>query len=257
MPRSSGDSREASRYGAGMEQRDTRRTALVTGATRGIGRALSEVLLEQGVIVYASGRNAALLSELSEETGALTGAFDLAEADAPARLYADCCEKLGAPPDFVVNNAGFNSRKMAFVNVEPDEFDAQYAVNFRAPALISQLALADMSARAKATGNVGGHLVNVLSTVVHFANETMSVYTAMKHGLHGLTKVLIKEGRTANVKVSAVYPGGTDTDFRESERPDYLRPRSVASAIAQVLLGPEDLVVHELTFRPMVETNFP
>jgi NAD(P)-dependent dehydrogenase (short-subunit alcohol dehydrogenase family) len=98
--------------------------------------------------------------------------------------------------------------------------------------------------------------VNVLSTVCHFANETMGAYTTAKRGLDGLTAVLLKEARPHGIRVSAVYPGGTDTDFRPKRRPDYLRPESVAEAVYFTLATPEDLVVHGITFRPMVETNF-
>jgi len=61
---------------------------------------------------------------------------------------------------------------------------------------------------------------------------------------------------TSGVKVTAVYPGGTDTDFRAIRRPDYMRPESVARMIGQCGAAPEDVVVHEMVYRPMVETNF-
>ncbi len=231
-------------------------TALVTGATRGIGRALACELAQRGVTVYATGRGREALEDLKTSTGSLGAPFDLALTDAPTQLYRAACQALGGAPDFLINNAGFNSRKAPWAQVTAEELDQQYAVNLRAPALLCGLALSDMQKRAQERGTVGGHLVNVLSTVVHFGNETMGAYTAMKHGLHGLTQVLIKEARRQNVKVSGIYPGGTDTDFRSAQRPEYLRAESVATMIANVLLAPSDVVVHELTFRPMIETNF-
>jgi short-subunit dehydrogenase len=78
----------------------------------------------------------------------------------------------------------------------------------------------------------------------------------MKHALHGFTGCLIKEARLVGVKVTGVYPGGVDTTFRPNARPDYLRASSAARMIMQCLTAPEDVVVHELIFRPMVETNF-
>jgi NAD(P)-dependent dehydrogenase (short-subunit alcohol dehydrogenase family) len=86
--------------------------------------------------------------------------------------------------------------------------------------------------------------------------ETMGVYSTMKQGLDALTWILMKEARPANVKVTAIYPGGTDTEFRAAKRPDYMRPESVASVIAAAVFAPDDVVMHELTFRPIVETNF-
>ena len=71
-----------------------------------------------------------------------------------------------------------------------------------------------------------------------------------------LAGVLLKEARPQGVRVSAVYPGGTDTTFRAVRRPDYMSPDSVAEAVYAVLTLPEDLTVHSMTFRPWVETNF-
>lgn len=231
-------------------------TALVTGATKGIGYALTDLLSRRGVKVYATGRDELVLSQLKDRTGAFGSCFDLALYDAPKGLYEDACQVLGQPPDFLINNAGFNTRKAYWVDVTDEELDQQYAVNLRAPAVLCRAALADMARRAKQTQEVGGHIVNVVSSVVHLGIETMGAYSTMKQGLHGLTRVLIKEGRAERVKVTGVYPGGTDTDFREPDRPEYMRPESVAEMIAGVLFSPPDVVVHELTFRPMVETNF-
>jgi NADP-dependent 3-hydroxy acid dehydrogenase YdfG len=58
------------------------------------------------------------------------------------------------------------------------------------------------------------------------------------------------------VKVTAVYPGGVDTEFRPNARPDYMKPESAARMIVHCVTAPEDVVVHEITYRPMVETNF-
>lgn len=232
-------------------------TALLTGATKGIGFALAERLARHGVKLYATGRDELALAQLKDRTGALGAPFDLEDREGPRRLYQDACEVLGQPPDFLINNAGFNSRKAAWTEVTDEEFDRQYAVNLRAPAMLCRSALADMAERAREEEVVvGGHIVNVISSVVHLGIESMAAYSAMKQGLHGLTRVLIKEGRAARVKVTGVYPGGTDTGFREAERPEYMRPESVAEMIAGVLFSPPDVVVHELTFRPIVETNF-
>jgi NAD(P)-dependent dehydrogenase (short-subunit alcohol dehydrogenase family) len=226
------------------------RTALVTGASRGIGRALVAELARRQVRVFAAGRDAHLLETLEAETGCRTGSFDLARPEAALELYRTAREHFGGPPDVLVNNAAF-SHKAPLAEASLEAFEAQYAVNLRAPFLLCREAGRDMAARG------GGHIVNVLTTCVLFANEGMGIYTTMKTGLHGLTKVLTKELRPAGVKVTAVFPGGVDTEFRAGARPDYLRPESAARLIADALFAPDDAVVHELVFRPMVETNFP
>jgi short-subunit dehydrogenase len=231
------------------------RAVILTGATRGIGRATALRLAREKVRLALCGRDAAALESVAEETRALSGedvfvrAFDLADAVAVAEFYSAARKALGVP-DILVNNAGYNERKAPILDATTEEFDRMVAVNLRAPFILAREAARDMAARKS------GHIVNVLSTVCHFANETMGIYTATKRGLEGLSGVLLKEVRPHGVRVSAVYPGGTDTSFRPKSRPDYLRPESVAEAIVAVLTMPEDLVIHGLTFRPMVETNF-
>lgn len=208
------------------------------------------MLCQREVRVFATGRNTKVLSQMHAEWGCAVGIYDLNLPESPRNLYQAAVKALGGPPDFVVNNAGYNSRKASWVDVSDEELDGQYRVNLRAPAIISREAVRDMSARGS------GHLVNVASSVVLHGCETMGAYSAMKSGLYGLTKVLIKEARPYGVKVTVVHPGGTDTGFREKDRPDYMRPESAAHMICDVLFAPSDVVVHELTFRPLVETNF-
>lgn len=226
------------------------RSALITGATRGIGRKLARQLTERGVTVFATGRDPDLLASLRKETGCFGAAFDLARPDAPAAVYAAAKAALGGAPDFLVNNAGFNRRKAPITDLTVAELDEHYAVNFRAAALLCGEALRDMIPRK------AGHIVNVASTVVWHQAENYSVYCATKCALHGFTVSLIKEARVHGIKVTGVYPGGVDTDFRAADRPDYLLPESAARMIADTLFAPADVVVHQLTFRPMVETNF-
>jgi NAD(P)-dependent dehydrogenase (short-subunit alcohol dehydrogenase family) len=231
------------------------KTILLTGATRGIGRATALRLAREGARLALSGRDGEALEAVARETRALSGedvffhAADLSHDEGPVALYARTREALG-PPDVLVNNAGYNSRKAPLWEVGAEEFDAMIAVNLRAPFLLVREALLDMVERKS------GHIVNVLSTVCHYANETMGAYTAAKRGLDGLTAVLLKEARPHGIRVTALYPGGTDTDFRPKRRPDYMKPESVAEAIYAVLALPADLVVHGFTFRPMVESNF-
>lgn len=224
-------------------------TALITGATRGIGRALVLRLCARGVRVCATGRDTAQLAELRALTGCVTHAADLADPVQVERVWAEACTAVG-PLDILVNNAGFNRAKRPLAETTLADFDEQYAVNLRAPYLLCREALTTMIPRHR------GHIVNVLSTCALHANENMGIYTAMKAGLRGLTGVLVKEARPFGVKVTAVYPGGVNTTFRAQARPDYLDPDSVAQMLESVLFAPADVVVHELTFRPLVETNF-
>ncbi len=225
------------------------RTALITGSTRGIGQEVARQLKAGGFDVFVTGRDPQRLETLRRELSCHGLAIDLGSAGAPVELFTAARLALGRI-DVLINNAGFNRAKTPLVEVSPEDLDAAYAVNVRAPILLAREALKEMAPRRS------GHIVNVISSIVHARVENYSVYTTMKQALHGFTGCLIKEARLVGVKVTGVYPGGVDTTFRPNARPDYLRPASAAQMIVQCLTAPEDVVVHELTFRPIVENNF-
>jgi len=228
---------------------DHGRTALITGATRGIGLEIAKQLGAAGFKVFLTGRDAKALASAADELRCEAAVADLSDAAAVISLYETARKALGRI-DVLVNNAGFNRSKDPVLKVTAEDLDASYAVNVRAPILLAREALREMGQRGS------GHIVNVISSIVHVRTENYSVYSTMKHALHGFTGSLIKEARAVGVKVTAVYPGGVDTTFRANRRADYMRPESAARMIVQCILAPDDVVVHELTYRPMVETNF-
>ncbi|MEA2068736.1 MAG: SDR family oxidoreductase, partial [Verrucomicrobiota bacterium] len=200
------------------------KAVLVTGATRGIGRELVRQLTALGFPVFGTGRDGPLLESLEAETGCLGAVADLANPDQAVAIYHQAAEALGTV-DVLVNNAGLNNRKAPVAEIGLDDWEAQYAVNLRAPMLLSREALKDMAKRKS------GHILNVVSTIAKTSQPNYSIYSTMKYGFMGFTKCLIKEAREVNVKVTAVYPGGTDTDFRPEERPEYLSAESAAKVI--------------------------
>lgn len=222
------------------------KTVFITGATRGIGHALVIDLCNKGYRVFATGRDEILLQQLMQETGCLGQSCDLSNPKAVVDLFHDAKNALGQI-DVVINNAGMNSRKCELADTTLEEFEQQYAINLRAPYLLCREAMQEMLLQKK------GYIINVVSTVAKRSNETMGIYTAMKQGFAGLNNVLMKEAQPHGIKVTAVYPGGTNTTFREQERPKYMSTESVATMISQLLSNPKDVVVHELTFRPLVE----
>jgi len=225
------------------------RSVLITGATRGIGRELAKQLTQLGFRVFGTGRDEVLLESLKTETGCLGATADLSDPQQAVNIYATAKEALGAI-DILVNNAGLNHLKAPVVDLELDEWELQYAANLRAPFLLCREALRDMATLRS------GHILNVISTIAKTSQPNYAIYSAMKYGLMGFTKCLIKEARQVDVKVTAVYPGGTDTDFRPEARPEYMTSESAAKMIVHCIAAPEDVVIHDLTFRPIVESNF-
>lgn len=220
--------------------------ALITGATSGIGRAITIALCQQGYSVFATGRDAKRLAQLREQTGCLGESYDLSQADEVLALYCQAEATLGQV-DLLINNAGFNSRKAPITETSLEELEQQYAVNLRAPYLLCREAAKSMIAHGQ------GYIINVISTVAKRVNPTMGIYTATKQGFAGLSDVLMKEVQPHGIKVTALYPGGVDTAFRSEARPNYMSAQSVAQTITGLLTLPDDVVMHEMTFRPPVE----
>ncbi|MBN1642610.1 MAG: SDR family oxidoreductase [Anaerolineae bacterium] len=231
------------------------KVVIVTGASRGIGRATALAMARAGARVVAAARTEAqlhaLAGQIERETGrrALACVTDVGVEGDIQRMVRRTLEAFDRV-DVLVNNAGFNTRKAPIWEMRADEWDAMCAVNLRGAFLCCREVLPGMIARRS------GHIINVISTASQTGLEGIGLYGATKWGLLGLTKSLIKEARPYNVRVTAFSPGGTDTDFRAEPRPQYLAPETVAEAIVWVASLPERAAVHDLVMRPMVETNF-
>jgi NAD(P)-dependent dehydrogenase (short-subunit alcohol dehydrogenase family) len=231
------------------------KVVVVTGASRGIGRATALAMAAAGAQVVVAARTADQLHSLADEIEAQTGrpalvaVTDVAVETDVARMVAQAEQAFGRV-DVLVNNAGFNARKCKIWELKTEEWDAMFAVNLRGAFLCCRAVLPGMIARHS------GQIINVVSTASQIGLEEMGAYGATKWGLLGLTKSLIKEARPYNVRVTAFSPGGTDTTFRAEARPQYLAPETVAQAIVFVASLPEKAVVHDFVMRPIVETNF-
>ncbi len=157
------------------------KTVFITGATRGIGRELARQLTALGFHVFGTGRDEVLLEELKAETGCLGAVADLSDPEQGVGIYEKAKNALGQV-DILINNAGLNNRKAPIVDIQLDDWEQQYAVNLRAPMLLSREALKDMA------GRKSGHIVNVVSTIAKTSQPNYSTYCTMKYGLMGFTK---------------------------------------------------------------------
>ena len=226
---------------------DMSRSVLMTGATSGIGRSLVVQLAARHWRVLASGRNHDALASLQVETGCEVMAVDLSDSSAAEQLFEMAWNRLDGV-DVLVNGAGMNQRKVPVEEIEVPDWEAHMALNLRAPMVLCREAMRRMPA--------GGHILNVVSTIALSSQANYSIYAASKYGLLGFTNTLRKEAQSRGIKVTAAFPGGTDTAFRTEERLDYMRPDSAALMLVQALEAPADVVMHEVVYRPMVETNF-
>ena len=211
------------------------RNALVTGAGRGIGRAVAEALASKGAKVYLAARTAPQLEAAADAIRATGGSAvpvptDL-RSEAEVEALFDRIRKESGGPDILVNNAGVGIFGPV-VDASPADFDAVMQVNAKAAFLCCRLALRSMIPRKR------GAIINVSSVVGFKGYPNQGIYTASKHAILGLTKSLAAETEKHGIRVSAVLPGGVDTQMIADARPD-LDPR--------VLLQPED-IAHAVLF---------
>jgi len=219
------------------------RVALVTGASRGIGRAIALRLAAAGaavVVHYAQSSAAtAVVAEIEAQGGrALAFQADLASPEAvrgfhdrlaPAQHQAFGTEAL----DILVNNAGIGSGRQEIGQVTEAEFDRVLGVNLRAPFFLIQGALPRL--------RDGGRIINISSMGTRAAFPGMAAYAPAKAGLEALTRLLAQQLGARGITVNAVLPGATATDMNEAAR-DLERARATARSIALGRVGqPQDI----------------
>jgi 2-hydroxycyclohexanecarboxyl-CoA dehydrogenase len=186
-------------------------TAVVTGASRGIGRAIALRLAEAGAEVALWSRDGDALRRVADEVAALGGrgepfvcdVTDSAEVDAAAERVRAAL----APVRWIVNNAGAVLRKPTAL-VSDSEWRRMIAVNLDGTFHVTRAFLPDLIEAGRAGG---GRIINVSSIAGREGTALLAAYCAAKHGVIGLTRALAEELRTAKVSVNAICPGSVDT----------------------------------------------
>ncbi|HHU64012.1 MAG TPA: SDR family oxidoreductase [Clostridiales bacterium] len=200
-------------------------TALVTGGSRGIGRAVARKLADHGVNLMLVGRNLKKLEAVQRDLSTKNVKVffcveDLADAQAPARIIRETVERLGGL-DILINNAAVGM-VAPLTETSVEQWDRIMAVNARAPFLLSKEAIPYLR-KSRCSS-----IINISSVVGYKGYINQGAYTASKHALMGMTKVLAQEVYKDNIRVHVISPGGVDTEMLYDMRPD-LKPSEVIS----------------------------
>jgi len=192
----------------------TGRTALVTGSTRGIGRAIADVLTEAGARVAVVGRDQAKAAEVAEAVGGSAQGFG-ADVSDPASVVAlvEGVEAAFGQIDILVNNAGLTRDNILF-RIKDDDWDMVLDANLRGAFIAIRAASRGMMKRR------WGRIINIASIVGITGNKGQANYAASKAGLIGLTKSVAKELGSRNILVNAVAPGFIETDMTAAMTPE-------------------------------------
>ena len=228
------------------------KVALVTGGTRGIGRAIVRALVDEGATVIITARNErdleSAVSHFNQPSPASAFGYtcDVRDYDQVKSLFRVIEEDFNGI-DILVNNAGIG----LFESVEsmtPENFRAVIETNLCGVFYCCHEAIPLMKQRG------GGHIINISSLAGTNAHPRMAAYNASKFGLNGFSEALMQEVRQDNIKVSYIMPGSVNTEFGGDEPTDekswQLQPQDIAEVVVHLLTAPDRTLSSRVEIRP-------
>jgi len=232
--------------------------ALVTGASRGIGKSISLALAASGARVILSSRNEAWLLKAKEAICSQGGsasiiAADISEENQIKDLFEEIKSTFGRL-DILINNAGLGIWAK-LVDFRTEDLDRILQVNLRGPYLCCRQAMRLMIPQKS------GYIINITSVQGIRGYENQSAYAASKHGVMGFSKSLAVEAQEYNIRVSAVLPAAVDTEMIREARPDLdptvlIRPMDIAKSVLFLLSLSDTAMVDQVYVRRMAGRPF-
>lgn len=226
------------------------KTALVTGGTKGIGRAIAETLLRAGMNVFISARDKVEVKQALEQLSALgrvSGTYcDVRDEGRVNVMFLECVEEFGTV-DVLINNAGVG--KFGRVDaMTPADFRQVLETNLFGVFYCCHEAIPLMRRAG------GGYIINISSLAGTNAHPEMSAYNASKFALNGFSEAMMQEVRADNIKVSYIMPGSVNTYFNDKEPSDdkawQLQPEDIARVCLDLLRHDERSLPSRVEIRP-------
>jgi len=201
-----------------MVRKLAEKVALITGGSRGVGKAIASAYAREGAKVFICGRTEAVLRKTAAEIRANGGevswcAADIVKARDVKRLVGELCRAYGTI-DILVNNASMLGPREPIIRYPLSTWEEVIRVNLTAIFVLTKEVLGVMVQRRE------GSIINVSSGVGRVGKARWGAYAAAKFGVEGLTQVLADEMREWNIRVTAVNPGGTRTEMRAQAYPE-------------------------------------
>jgi NADP-dependent 3-hydroxy acid dehydrogenase YdfG len=223
--------------------------AIVTGGSRGIGRATALALAQEGASVVITARTKPELELVAKEIHQLGAQViplkvDLTSDDQVWTLVDETMKRFGRI-DILVNNAGMGVFK-PFVEMGTAEFDAMWRLNMRTPFVLTKLVLPHMIKQSR------GAIVNIASLAGKNSFVNGTGYAATKWALRGWASSLMLEVRRHNIRVVTIFPGSVDTTFSTINRRGeaITQPEDVANAVVFAVTAPTRSMFSEIDVRP-------
>lgn len=227
------------------------KTAIVTGASRGLGASISKLLVDKGVRVFGIARSANDLQVLKQHLGErfVPIVMDLRNRTEIEQFVKNTFDETQGP-EILINNAGFGF----WGNVEetpPETWDDMMAVNLTSVYDFTRLIVPLMKSNPETC-----HIVNISSVAGLMGNPGLTAYNASKYALRGFSDALMKEVRKDGIKVTCLFPGSIETSFFDKldmkGSANKLHPDEVAELIVFLIETSSNFLVDEITLRPLI-----
>ncbi|PAU93593.1 NAD-binding protein [Aliifodinibius salipaludis] len=226
------------------------KTAIVTGASSGIGIDFSQALIKKGATVFGLARSTDKLQKVQQELGENFHpvTMDITDHDA-IEEWINATFSTDHQPDILINNAGFGR----FADVDElslDEWEAMVQTNLSGTFYMTRQIVPLMKEKESVC-----HIINIVSIAGKVGNPKMTGYNASKFGVRGFSEGLFKEVRYDGIKVTCFYPGSIATNFFGDKDIDthdnMMQPDEVAQVLVNVLETPDNFLINDITMRPL------
>jgi len=225
-------------------------TAIVTGASRGLGASLSALLVREECTVYGIARSADKLNDMQQKFGTrfVPVGLDITSQSDITRWVNETFSDQN-PPDILVNNAGAGYFE-EIDKLSADRWHQMFQTNLDGVFYLTR-GIIPIIKRKKTVS----HIINIGSILGKTANAKQSVYSATKFAIQGFSEALFKELRYDGIKVTCLNPGSIETDFFSDSgiksHSNMLNPDAIAQTLIHILETPDNMLINELTLRPL------
>jgi NADP-dependent 3-hydroxy acid dehydrogenase YdfG len=226
-----------------MDQQN--KLVVVTGVSKGIGKATANLFLEKGYLVAGVSRSSTII----EHDHFRFYQLDVSDHSAVKNTFQKICDDFGMTIDILVNNAGLGYSSYMH-EMSDEEWHKMFDINVHGLYYCTKKVLADMMKQGY------GHIVNIASIAGTMGVETMAGYCGTKHAVRGISHSLYKEVRNHGVKVTCIYPGSVNTHFFDeidsvTANENMMRPEDIALSILQAVETHPNYHVVDLEIRPL------
>lgn len=227
------------------------KVAVITGGTKGIGKAIAEKLLQNKAKVFICARDKFQIKRTLEHLsrlGDVDGEICDVRSEAQVKMMLDECERVFGGVDILINNAGVGVFGKTVEELDPSDFRQVVETNLFGIFYTCHYAIPKIKERG------GGYIINISSLAGQNAHPKMSAYNASKFAVNGFSESLMQEVRHEDIKVSYICPGSVNTEFGDDEISDekswQLQPEDIAQTVLDLLKQESRSLPSKVEIRP-------